>query len=125
MTVKVNDGNRAVSLVHAAEKRQGNSVVTAHGDHARKSLAVLGLALHVGVGGRIAHENAVVSLLDLLDGPLIIISVHISGQSFMRLLYPHHLRGDRNIATIDDLSPAVERIGSKGNVVTSAKAHFA
>lgn len=125
MTVKVNDGNGTVSLVHAAEKRQGNSVVTSHGDHARKSLAVLGLALHVGIGGRIAHENAVVSLLDLLDGPLIVISMHISEQSFLRLLSVQHLRGDRNIATIDDLGPAVEWIGSKGNVVTSAKAHFA
>jgi len=75
--VEVDDCDRAVGAVHAAEQRQGDGVVTAESDHTRERLALLGGTLEVGVGVRLAHEDAVVAFLDLLDGPGVVVpSLH-------------------------------------------------
>lgn len=44
-------------------------MVTAKGDDAGQGLAPLGQAELAGVGGRFTREDAVVTLLDLLQGP--------------------------------------------------------
>ena len=74
MTVEVDDGDWPVCLVHAAEKRQSDGMVTTHGDDTRQGLAALRLTGHVGVGGRLTHEDAVVAFLNLLDSPLVIVT---------------------------------------------------
>jgi hypothetical protein len=53
------------------------------------------------VGGRLAHQNAVVALFDLANGPCWVV------------------RGDGNIAAVEYGGPAVERVGSKRYVVAS------
>lgn len=73
MAVEVNDADGTVFTVDAAQQRQGDGVVTAEGDDTRKRLALLGQTLHVRVGGRRTREDAVVALLDLLDGPGVVV----------------------------------------------------
>ena len=48
-------------------------MVTSHGDDTGEGLAALGNAGHVGVGGGLAHEDTVVSFLDLLDCPFVVV----------------------------------------------------
>lgn len=73
MAVEVNDGDRAVGLVDTAQQRQGDGVVTAEGDDTRQGFARPGHAVLVGIGVGLAHEDAVVALFNLLDGPFIVV----------------------------------------------------
>lgn len=101
MTVEMDDGHRPIGAIHAAEQRQSDRVVTAHSDHTWEGLVFLRKPRLVGVSGRVAHEDAVVAFFDLVDGPFRIV------------------RSDRNIAAVDDRSPAVEWVGGERNVVAS------
>jgi ActR/RegA family two-component response regulator len=93
MGVKVDDCDGSVRLVHRAQERKSYSVVTSHGNNTGQCLSVLGGAGHVCVCSRLAHQNTVVAFFNLLQGPLIVVTGH------------------RNIATIDDSGPSVERVG--------------
>lgn len=77
MRVEVDDSDGTVGLVHAAQEREGDGVVSTHGDDTGESLALDRGACQVGVVGGFAHEDAVVALLDLLDGPLIVVAVTV------------------------------------------------
>jgi hypothetical protein len=101
VTVEVDDGHRPIRAVHTAEQRQSDGVITAHGDHTREGLVFLRESRLVGVSGRVAHEDAVVAFFDLVNGPFRVVG------------------SDRNIAAVDDCSPAVEWIGCEGYVVAS------
>ena len=101
MTVEMDDSHRPIRAVHAAEQRQSDGVVTAHSDHTRESLIFLRETRLVGVSGRVAHEDAVVAFFDLVDGPFRVI------------------RSNRNIAAVDDRSPAVEWVGGQRDIVAS------
>ena len=101
VTVEVDDSHRSVCAVHAAEQRQSDGVITAHGDHTREGLIFLRKSRLVGVSGRVAHEDAVVAFFDLVNSPLRIVGSN----------------GD--IAAVDDSSPAVEWVGGERHVVTS------
>lgn len=74
MAVEVDHGNRPVRAVDGPQQRQGDGVVTAHRDDARKRLAFLREADLVRIGGRVARENAVVALLDLVESPGVVVS---------------------------------------------------
>lgn len=87
MTVEVDDSDWAVSLVHAAQQRQSDGVVTTHGNDTREGLALLRLAGNVSVRGRLAHQDAVVALLDLLDSPLIVVTTFKSKTSMLATLW--------------------------------------
>ena len=39
MTIKVNHRNRSIRFIQTAQQRQGDGMVTAHGDNARKRLS--------------------------------------------------------------------------------------
>lgn len=71
----MDDADGAVFTVDAAEQGQRDGVVTAEGNDTGKSLAPLGETLHVGIGGRLARQDAVVALLDLLDRPGIVVPI--------------------------------------------------
>jgi len=74
--VEVNNRDRTVGAVHAAEQRQRDGVVTAQRDHTREGLAFLRGAWSRGIGGRLAHEDAVVAFLDLVDGVGIVVAMN-------------------------------------------------
>jgi hypothetical protein len=74
MAVEVDDGDGSVGSVHAAEEGKGDGVVTAEGNDTGKRLSLLGWADLVGVCRRLAHEDAVVALFDLLDRILVVVS---------------------------------------------------
>lgn len=94
MAVKVDDGDRTVGLVHAAKQRQRDCVVASHCDHARQGSTVLRWADFFCVGRRVAHENAVVTFLDLVDGPCIIVSSLSSVElSATMLIWTHEVTG--------------------------------
>lgn len=101
MTVEVDNSHRSIRAVHAAEQRQSDRVVTAHGDHTREGLVFLREPRLVGVSGRVAHEDAVVAFFDLVDGPF-----RIVGSNW-------------DITAVDDCGPAVEWVGGERNVVAS------
>ena len=101
VTVEMDDSHGSIRAVHAAEQRQSDGVIAAHGDHAWESLIFLRKSRLVGVSGRVAHEDAVVAFLDLVDGPLRIV------------------RSDWDIAAVDNGGPAVEWVGSERHVVAS------
>lgn len=82
VTVEMYDSNRSIGTVHAAKQRQCDGVIATHGYHTREGLALLCKSRLISVGSRVTHEDAVVSFLDLMDGPLRIVG------------------GDRNIAAI-------------------------
>lgn len=78
MTIKMNHRHWPICLVNTPQQRQRDGMVTPHGDNPREGLAGLGETAFVGVGERLAHEEAVVALFDLLDCPGIVISVFLS-----------------------------------------------
>jgi len=61
-------------------------------DHARKCLSVLAHALHLSIRGWFAHEDAIVAVLDLLDGEGVVVGRH------------------GNVSTVQNCRPAVERV---------------
>lgn len=73
--IEVDDRDGAVGTVERAQQREGDRVVTTHGDDARQGPAMLGQAVGIGVGMRVAHEDAVVAFFDLLDCPLGVVSI--------------------------------------------------
>jgi hypothetical protein len=73
VAVKVDDRNGSICTVDGLEERKCDGVVTAEGDDAWQSLALQGEALHVGVGGRGSRKNAVVSFLDLVQSPRVVV----------------------------------------------------
>lgn len=83
MAVEVNDRDRSVRLVDTSQQGKGDSVVTAESDDTRESLSSLGEALLVRICERLAHQDAVVTLLNLLDSPGIVISMYLSVKSYI------------------------------------------
>lgn len=73
--VKVNHSDWTISAVHAAKYGKGDGVVAAHGDDTWESLALCRQPRLFSVGGRLAHEDAVVAFLDLVDCPFRVIPV--------------------------------------------------
>jgi hypothetical protein len=73
MAVKVDHSHRPVSLVDTAQQWQCDGMITTQGDDARQSLSSPGQSFGVRIGVRLAHEQAVVSFFDLLDGPRIVV----------------------------------------------------
>ena len=74
--VEVDDRDRTVGTIHAAEQRQCDGVVAAQRDHTREGLALLRRARSRGIGGWLAHEDAVVAFLDLVDGVGVVVAIH-------------------------------------------------
>lgn len=95
MAVKVNHGHGAVCAVDGTEQRQGDGVVSAEGDDARKSLALDRGAPLVRVRDGGAGEDVEVSLLNLTEGKGVVISWQVSGNPplLMRLGQTYEVTG--------------------------------
>jgi hypothetical protein len=74
MTVKMDDCHRPIRLVNAAQQGQSNSVVTSKCDDPRQHPARLRDTLLVCSGERLAHEEGVVTVFNLLDCPGIVVT---------------------------------------------------
>ena len=73
MTVEMNDAYGTVFTIYAPQKRQGDRVIPAQSDHARKSLASLRVAFHLGIRMRWTRQDRIVALFHLLDGVRIVV----------------------------------------------------
>lgn len=73
MAVEMDYADRSIGFVYAPQQRQRDSVVSAKRDDSRQRLPMLGRAQLVCVGGRLAHQDAVVAFFDLLDSIRIVI----------------------------------------------------
>jgi hypothetical protein len=78
-------------------------VVTTERNNPGKSLASFRHALHLAIGRRLSHEDTIMAILDLFDSESIIV------------------RGHRNVTTVNDCRPAVERVGCERDVIASIK----
>jgi len=76
MAIEVDNSYRAVGLVDAPQQREGDRMVTTEGDDTRQSVPSPRRAGLLGVGERLAHKQAVVTLLNLSDGPSVVIPYH-------------------------------------------------
>ena len=74
MTVKVDDGNRPVRAVDRFEEGKCNGVIAAKCDDAGERLALQGEPLLLGVRSGSPRKNAVVSLLDLMESPRVVVA---------------------------------------------------
>jgi len=122
MAVKVDDGDRTVGLVHAAEQGQRDGVVSAKGNDTGQGLALGRRSDLLRVGGRLTHENAVVALFDLLDGIGVVVpgrACQLPDSCFCKPMLSNS-RCHRDVTAVKNRSPAVERVGLERNVVAAA-----
>ena len=75
MTVKVNHGHRPIGLVDTPQQGQCDGVITTKGNNTRKGLASTRKTGFISIKVRLAHQDAVVSLFDLLDCPGVVVSM--------------------------------------------------
>ena len=75
MGVEMNDCDRPIRLVDAAEQRQRDGVVTTQGDDAGEGLSVDRDTRLIGISVRLPHQELIVPLLDLANRPGVIVSV--------------------------------------------------
>ena len=116
--VEVDHSDRAVGFVHAAKDGEGDGVVAAHGDDTREGLALLCESGLFGVGGRLAHEDAVVAFFDLVDGPVWVVPSY--GQAVALLSSGSGcLRCNRHITAVNYGRPRIERVRGERHVVAS------
>lgn len=76
MTIEMDDRNRSISLVDTPQQGQGDGMIATHGDDAGESLARSRETVLISVGEGLPHEEIVVAMFDLLDGPVIVIPDH-------------------------------------------------
>jgi len=74
MAVKVNDADRTICTVDAAEEWKGDGVVTTESDHSRKCLALLRPALHICIGLGSSSEKLIMAFFDLLKSIGVVVS---------------------------------------------------
>jgi hypothetical protein len=118
MTIEVDNRHRPVGLINTPQQGQGDRVITTESDDTGKSLPSARQTEFISVGIRLAHQDAVVSFLDLLDSPGVIVSVPLcDGQlrtfffkTLAALSSGFCLRSNRDIATIQNSHVANERI---------------
>jgi hypothetical protein len=83
MAVEVDNADWAIGAIDGTKKRQRDSVVSTKSDHSRQGLTALRVETGlVGVGLGRAAEDAVVALLNLLNGKGIVITGIIGIFSF-------------------------------------------
>jgi len=108
MTIKMNNRNRPVSLLHAPEDWQHNRVITPECDNPRQYFPIFRRALSPLV--RFVRwrpgQETVVSLLNLLNGVCVIVGRY----------------GD--IAAVQDSCPGVEGVHGEEGVVAAAEGEF-
>lgn len=130
MAIEMNDGNRPIASIDASQQRQGNGMITPKRDDSRKGLAVLGRTCFIRCRCRLTSQDGVVSLFDLTKGVFIIIpSLCIQSPQHARFLILDRpwcidSRRHRDISTVQNFGPAIERVRVQRNIVAAAETHF-
>lgn len=75
MRVEVDDADGPVGAGDAAEERERDGVVAAECDNSREGLALEGRAFLVWIRGWGSAQNAVMAILDLLNGVGVVVSM--------------------------------------------------
>ena len=128
MRVEVDYGDGTVGTVDGTKEWEGDGVVAAEGDDSWQGLTVLCGAFLLGVCGGGAGEDAVVAFFDLVEGPCIVIPISstiniMPGRYLREGKEGEAIRSHRDISTIQDSSPAIERIRIQRHVVSSTEAN--
>jgi hypothetical protein len=126
MTVEVDDSDWAVCLVDTAQQRQRNGMVTSKGNDTWKCLASPRDTGIAGAGIGLAHQQAVMALLDLLDSPGIVESVKRQFRNNQQPYLPQGiLRSNWDITTIQNSQLIAERVRLQRHIVTTTESQFA
>lgn len=78
MAIEMHHRHRAIGTVDGPQQGQGDGVVTTERDDARQRLALLRWAKLVRIGLGLAGKDAVVTLLDLVKRPAVVIPRQIA-----------------------------------------------
>lgn len=78
MTVEVDHSNRAVRTVNGSKQRKRDGMVATESDDPRQSLSLLGWSNFGGICDWCSRENVVVTLLDLSECELIVVTVIVN-----------------------------------------------
>lgn len=70
----MDDGDGTVCLVDAAEQRQRNGMISPERDDTGQGLAVDGNPGLISIGVGFPHQKSVVSVLNLTNGPRIVVA---------------------------------------------------
>jgi hypothetical protein len=101
-------------------------MIPAKGNDPRKYFPSLGQPLPVGISERPAHQDAVVAIFNLLDGPGVVISVpQPSATQIGPIAVPGHPRSHRNIPAVQYLEVIVKGIGFQRHVIPATECQFA
>jgi len=74
MAVEVDHGHRSIRAIDRAKQRERDGVVTAKSDQTRQGLSIESRSLLVSICRRLAREEVIMSMLDLLERVRVIIS---------------------------------------------------
>ena len=74
MAIEVNDGDWAVRRINTSQQRKGDGVVSAEGYDSWEGLALERRASNVSIGGRLAGEDRVMPVFDLLQGICVVVA---------------------------------------------------
>ena len=91
-------------------------MVTTKCDNAWQCFSMLREALLVGIGKWCSHKEAIVTILDLLNSVGVVVARNDDMISLSTCLnqslglQESHLRRDRDVATVNDFPPEIERI---------------
>lgn len=77
MTIEMNHRNRSIGLVNTPQQGQSNCMVTAHSDDAGEGLASSRETVLISVGEGLPHEEIVMAMFDLLNGPAVVVSDYL------------------------------------------------
>lgn len=78
MAVEVDHAHGAVGAVDGPQQGEGDGVVTSERDDPGQGLALLGRADLLGVGRRLAGQDVVMALLDLVKSPGVVVPVYVA-----------------------------------------------
>lgn len=127
MAVEVDHRDGSICAVDGSQQREGDGVVTAQRDDTGKCLALLRGAELVGVGGGGTREDAVMTLLDLVKSPSVVVpevsSLIIQGiQSTLELGRTYEVTGiSPQSSTVAQLSKGLV---SRGTLYPPLKPHL-
>lgn len=74
MRIKMNHGNGTVNLVDTSQDWEDNGMITAQCNNSRMRLALQARTRLIRVSSRLPGEKCMMSVLDLLDGIVVVIS---------------------------------------------------
>lgn len=119
VAVKVDDGHGSVRSVDGPQQGKRYRVVTSECNDTGQGLAALGRPLLLGVRLRLAGENAVMALLDLVEGERIVVPNRASVERSRGMRDALSVRSHRNISTVQHRCPAVEGVRVQWHIIAA------